>query len=275
MPTTVRQRDPLMRTVRESYPTGRAAIHIEDRSFPSVRPRGRTPRDPLTKRCSLARRPGAPRPAILTSSSSRARTPRRRGGNLYEAITLANRTSTRAPISPCGGPSRWTGARVCREVRGPLFYNQPGCTQACLSRCASWHRAPSCPAPPFAPPSPPLRSRAASARARARWRRRIHRTLQADPLATCNLCRLRPHPAGRGVSAPGELEKYAHSVGHQPNAPFAAIAWRTMSQYLAAARGAEGPCGQTLCTSTATPCTRAPRDALRRAAGVPTGRRPE
>jgi 2-methylisocitrate lyase-like PEP mutase family enzyme len=121
----------VMRTVREYIQTGVAGIHIEDQAIP--------------KRCGhvagrrvipIEEAVGKYRAAVAVRSDLDpdfvviARTDARgaHGGSLDEAIRRANAyLEAGADLAFVEGPTSLEEVgRVCREVRGPVFYNQTG-----------------------------------------------------------------------------------------------------------------------------------------------------
>ena len=122
----------VIRTVREYIRTGVAGIHIEDQAIPKrcghVAGRRVDP-DRGGRRQVPRGRPGA-RDAADPDFVLIARTDARgaHGGSLDEAIRRANAyLEAGADMAFVEGPTSMDEVRrVCREVKGPIFYNQTG-----------------------------------------------------------------------------------------------------------------------------------------------------
>jgi 2-methylisocitrate lyase-like PEP mutase family enzyme len=121
----------VIRTVREYIQTGVAAIHIEDQVIPKrcghVAGRRVIPIDEAVgkyRAAAEARRELDPDFVIVARTDARGA----HGGSLDEAIARANAyLAAGADMAFVEGP---TGVdevrRICREVKGPVFYNQTG-----------------------------------------------------------------------------------------------------------------------------------------------------
>jgi 2-methylisocitrate lyase-like PEP mutase family enzyme len=121
----------VMRTVREYIQTGVAGIHIEDQAIPKRcgHVAGRRV-IPLEEAVGKYRAAAAVRAELDPDFVVIARTDARgaHGGSLDEAIRRANAyLEAGADLAFVEGPTSLEEiARVCREVRGPIFYNQTG-----------------------------------------------------------------------------------------------------------------------------------------------------
>jgi 2-methylisocitrate lyase-like PEP mutase family enzyme len=121
----------VMRTVREYIQTGVAGIHIEDQAIPKRcgHVAGRRV-IPLEEAVGKYRAAAAVRSDLDPDFVIIARTDARgaHGGSLDEAIRRANAyLEAGADLAFVEGPTSLDEiARVCREVRGPVFYNQTG-----------------------------------------------------------------------------------------------------------------------------------------------------
>jgi 2-methylisocitrate lyase-like PEP mutase family enzyme len=121
----------VMRTVREYIQTGVAGIHIEDQAIPKRcgHVAGRRV-IPLEEAVGKYRAAAAVRADLDPDFVVIARTDARgaHGGSLDEAIRRANAyLEAGADLAFVEGPTSLEEiARVCREVRGPIFYNQTG-----------------------------------------------------------------------------------------------------------------------------------------------------
>jgi 2-methylisocitrate lyase-like PEP mutase family enzyme len=121
----------VIRTVREYIQTGVAGIHIEDQAIPKRcgHVAGRRV-IPLEEAVGKYRAADAVRRALDPDFVLIARTDARgaHGGSLDEAIRRANAyLEAGADLAFVEGPTSIAElTRVCREVRGPVFYNQTG-----------------------------------------------------------------------------------------------------------------------------------------------------
>jgi 2-methylisocitrate lyase-like PEP mutase family enzyme len=121
----------VMRTVREYIQTGVAGIHIEDQAIPKRcgHVAGRRV-IPVEEAVGKYRAAAAVRADLDPDFVVVARTDARgaHGGSLDEAIRRANAyLEAGADLAFVEGPTSLEEiARVCREVRGPIFYNQTG-----------------------------------------------------------------------------------------------------------------------------------------------------
>jgi 2-methylisocitrate lyase-like PEP mutase family enzyme len=121
----------VLRTVREYIQTGVAGIHIEDQVIPKrcghVAGRRVIPLDEAVGKYRAAdavRRDLDPDFVLIARTDARGA----HGGSLDEAIRRANAyLEAGADLAFVEGPTSLEEvARVCREVRGPIFYNQTG-----------------------------------------------------------------------------------------------------------------------------------------------------
>src|SRR5918994_5770985 len=121
----------VMRTVREYIRTGVAGIHIEDQAIPKRcgHVAGRRV-IPLAEAVGKYRAAAAVRRDLDPDFVLIARTDARgaHGGSLDEAIRRANAyLEAGADMAFVEGPTSVDEVRrVCREVKGPIFYNQTG-----------------------------------------------------------------------------------------------------------------------------------------------------
>jgi 2-methylisocitrate lyase-like PEP mutase family enzyme len=121
----------VMRTVREYVQTGVAAIHLEDQVIPKrcghVAGRRVVPVEEATgkiRAADRARRETDPDFVLIARTDARGA----HGGSLDEAIRRANAyLEAGADVAFVEGPTTVDEVRrVCREVRGPVLYNQTG-----------------------------------------------------------------------------------------------------------------------------------------------------
>jgi 2-methylisocitrate lyase-like PEP mutase family enzyme len=121
----------VMRTVREYIQTGVAGIHIEDQAIPKrcghVAGRRVIPLEEAVgkyRAAAAVRRDLDPDFVVIARTDARGA----HGGSLDEAIRRANAyLGAGADLAFVEGPTSLEEiARVCREVRGPIFYNQTG-----------------------------------------------------------------------------------------------------------------------------------------------------
>jgi 2-methylisocitrate lyase-like PEP mutase family enzyme len=121
----------VMRTVREYAATGVAGVHLEDQVLPKRcgHVAGRRVL-PLAEAVGKVRAADAARREVDPDFVLVARTDARgaEGGSLDEAIRRANAyLAAGADLAFVEGPTSLDEVRrVCREVRGPIFYNQTG-----------------------------------------------------------------------------------------------------------------------------------------------------
>ena len=121
----------VIRTVREYIQTGAAGIHIEDQIIPKRcgHVAGRQV-IPLEEAAGKYRAAADARDSLDPDFVIIARTDARgaRGGSLEEAITRANAyLSAGADLAFIEGPTDLLEIeRICKEVDGPVFYNQTG-----------------------------------------------------------------------------------------------------------------------------------------------------
>jgi 2-methylisocitrate lyase-like PEP mutase family enzyme len=121
----------VMRTVREYIQTGVAGIHIEDQAIPKrcghVAGRRVIPLEEAVgkyRAAAAVRRDLDPDFVVIARTDARGA----HGGSLDEAIRRANAyLEAGADLAFVEGPTSLEElGRVCREVRGPIFYNQTG-----------------------------------------------------------------------------------------------------------------------------------------------------
>jgi 2-methylisocitrate lyase-like PEP mutase family enzyme len=121
----------VIRTVREYIQTGVAGIHIEDQAIPKrcghVAGRRVIPLEEAVGKYRAAdavRRDLDPDFVLIARTDARGA----HGGSLDEAIRRANAyLEAGADLAFVEGPTSLEEiGRVCREVRGPVFYNQTG-----------------------------------------------------------------------------------------------------------------------------------------------------
>jgi len=121
----------VMRTVREYIQTGVAGIHIEDQAIPKrcghVAGRRVIPIEEAVgkyRAAAAVRRDLDPDFVLIARTDARGA----HGGSLDEAIRRANAyLEAGADLAFVEGPTSVDEIqRVCREVRGPIFYNQTG-----------------------------------------------------------------------------------------------------------------------------------------------------
>jgi 2-methylisocitrate lyase-like PEP mutase family enzyme len=121
----------VMRTVREYIQTGVAGIHIEDQAIPKrcghVAGRRVIPIEEAVgkyRAAAAVRRDLDPDFVLIARTDARGA----HGGSLDEAIRRANAyLEAGADLAFVEGPTSLEEiGRVCREVRGPVFYNQTG-----------------------------------------------------------------------------------------------------------------------------------------------------
>ena len=121
----------VMRTVREYIQTGVAAIHIEDQAIPKrcghVAGRRVIPIEEAVgkyRAAAAVRRDLDPDFVLIARTDARGA----HGGSLDEAIRRVNAyLEAGADLAFVEGPTSVDEIqRVCREVRGPIFYNQTG-----------------------------------------------------------------------------------------------------------------------------------------------------
>jgi 2-methylisocitrate lyase-like PEP mutase family enzyme len=121
----------VMRTVREYIQTGVAGIHIEDQAIPKrcghVAGRRVIPVEEAVgkyRAAAAVRRDLDPDFVVIARTDARGA----HGGSLDEAIRRANAyLEAGADLAFVEGPTSLDEIqRVCRDVRGPIFYNQTG-----------------------------------------------------------------------------------------------------------------------------------------------------
>jgi 2-methylisocitrate lyase-like PEP mutase family enzyme len=219
----------VMRTVREYMQTGVAAIHIEDQVMPKrcghVAGRRVIPMDEAVGKYRAAdqvRREVDPDFVIIARTDARGAS----GGTLDEAITRANAyLDAGADLAFVEGPTSMDEVRrVCREVRGPVFYNQTG-----VSPRLSLEQMRELGIAVTIVPGALFRATITAVYDLALALR------EHGPLAEAEFIeRFRQHPLGdlhtfagfdriraweEAFLPPEELDKYGDSVGHQPTTP--------------------------------------------------------
>jgi 2-methylisocitrate lyase-like PEP mutase family enzyme len=121
----------VIRTVREYIATGVAAVHLEDQVIPKrcghVAGRRVVPLDEAVGKVRAAVRERRDRDSdfvLIARSDARGA----HGGSLDEAIRRANAyLEAGADLAFVEGPTSVAEVeRICREVKGPVFYNQTG-----------------------------------------------------------------------------------------------------------------------------------------------------
>ncbi|MEK9753666.1 MAG: isocitrate lyase/PEP mutase family protein [Rhodospirillaceae bacterium] len=121
----------VIRTVREYIQTGVAGIHLEDQSLPKrcghVAGRQVVPLEEAVgkiRAAADARAAADPDFVLIARTDARGA----HGGSLNEAIRRANAyLAAGADLAFVEGPTDMAEVeRVCREVEGPVFYNQTG-----------------------------------------------------------------------------------------------------------------------------------------------------
>jgi 2-methylisocitrate lyase-like PEP mutase family enzyme len=217
----------VMRTVREYIQTGVAAIHIEDQVIPKrcghVAGRRVIPMDEAIGKYRAAdqvRRETDPDFVIVARTDARGAT----GGTLDDAITRANAyLEAGADLAFVEGPTSMDEVRrVCREVRGRVFYNQTG-----VSPRLSLEQMRDLGIAVTIVPGATFRATIAAVYDLAMALR------ERGPLAEAEFIeRFKQHPLGdlhtfagfdriraweEAFLPPDELDKYDDSVGHQPS----------------------------------------------------------
>jgi len=200
----------VMRTVREYIGTGVAGIHIEDQAIPKrcghVAGRRVIPIEEAVGKYRAAdavRRELDPDFVLIARTDARGAT----GGSLDEAIRRANAyLAAGADLAFVEGPTSVEEVRrVCREVKGPVFYNQTAVTIV--------------PGATFRATIEAVYDLAVALRdegplAEERFAERFKRHPLGDVHTFAGFDRIREWEAQ--YLPPEEAEKYADSVGHQP-----------------------------------------------------------
>ncbi len=200
----------VMRTVREYIGTGVAGIHIEDQVIPKrcghVAGRRVIPIEEAVGKYRAAdavRRELDPDFVLIARTDARGAT----GGSLDEAIRRANAyLAAGADLAFVEGPTSVEEVRrVCREVKGPVFYNQTAVTIV--------------PGATFRATIEAVYDLAVALRdegplAEERFAERFKRHPLGDVHTFAGFDRIREWEAQ--YLPPEEAEKYADSVGHQP-----------------------------------------------------------
>jgi len=216
----------VMRTVREYIGTGVAGIHIEDQAIPKrcghVAGRRVIPLEEAVGKYRAAdrvRRDLDPDFVLIARTDARGA----HGGSLEEAIRRANAyLEAGADLAFVEGPTSVDEVRwICREVRGPIFYNQTGVSPR-LSLAQMKDLGIAIAITPGAALRVTLRAvydfamalRAEGPPAEARFAAEFARHPLGDLHTFAGFDRIR---AWEEEFLPAEeLDKYAGSVGHQP-----------------------------------------------------------
>ena len=219
----------VMRTVREYIQTGVAAIHIEDQVIPKrcghVAGRRVIPMEEAVGKVRAAdqvRRESDPDFVIIARTDARGAS----GGTLDEAILRANAyLEAGADLAFVEGPTSMDEVRrVCREVRGPVFYNQTGVSpRLSLEQMRELGIAVTIlPGATFRATIAAVYDLALALRERgplaeAEFIERFQRHPLGDLHTFAGFDRIRAWEAA--FLPPEELDKYDDSVGHQPTTP--------------------------------------------------------
>src|SRR5213596_2881251 len=210
----------VMRTVREYIGTGVAGIHIEDQVIPKrcghVAGRRVIPLEEAVGKYRAAdavRRELDPDFVLIARTDARGA----HGGSLDEAIRRAN-----AYLAFVEGPTSVDEVRrVCREVEGPIFYNQTGVSpRFSLAQMQELGIAVTIiPGATFRATIEAVYDLAVALRdegplAEERFAERFKRHPLGDVHTFAGFDRVREWEAQ--YLPPEEAEKYADSVGHQP-----------------------------------------------------------
>ena len=227
----------VLRTVRDYIGTGVAGIHIEDQALPKRcgHVAGRRV-IPIAEAVGKYRAADSVRRELDRDFVLVARTDARgaHGGSLDDAIRRANAyLEAGADLAFVEGPTTVAEVeRICREVRGPIFYNMTGVSpRFTLDQMRELGIAVAI------APGALLRATIAAAHDLAVALRRDGPSAEAEFSAG-----FRAHPLGdlhtfagfdrirrweEAFLPPEELEKYEQSVGHQPGTDAASGASRT------------------------------------------------
>ena len=216
----------VMRTVREYIGTGVAGIHIEDQVIPKrcghVAGRRVIPIEEAVGKYRAAdavRRELDPDFVLIARTDARGAT----GGSLDEAIRRANAyLEAGADLAFVEGPTSIEEVRrVCREVKGPVFYNQTGVSpRFSLAQMQELGIAVTIvPGATFRATIEAVYDLAVALRdegplAEERFAERFKRHPLGDVHTFAGFDRIREWEAQ--YLPPEEAEKYADSVGHQP-----------------------------------------------------------
>jgi len=216
----------VMRTVREYIGTGVAGIHIEDQVIPKrcghVAGRRVIPIEEAVGKYRAAdavRRELDPDFVLIARTDARGAT----GGSLDEAIRRANAyLEAGADLAFVEGPTSIEEVRrVCREVKGPVFYNQTGVSpRFSLAQMQELGIAVTIiPGATFRATIEAVYDLAVALRdegplAEERFAERFKRHPLGDVHTFAGFDRVREWEAR--YLPPEELEKYTDSVGHQP-----------------------------------------------------------
>src|SRR5215468_2052371 len=216
----------VMRTVREYIGTGVAGIHIEDQVIPKrcghVAGRRVIPIEEAVGKYRAAdavRRELDPDFVLIARTDARGAT----GGSLDEAIRRANAyLAAGADLAFVEGPTSIEEVRrICREVKGPVFYNQTGVSpRFSLAQMQELGIAVTIvPGATFRATIEAVYDLAVALRdegplAEERFAERFKRHPLGDVHTFAGFDRVREWEAQ--YLPPEEAEKYADSVGHQP-----------------------------------------------------------
>ena len=216
----------VMRTIREYIGTGVAGIHIEDQAIPKrcghVAGRRVIPIEEAVGKYRAAdavRRELDPDFILIARTDARGAS----GGSLDEAIRRANAyLEAGADLAFVEGPTSVEEVRrVCREVKGPVFYNQTGVSpRFSLAEMQELGIAVTIiPGATFRATIEAVYDLAVALRdegplAEERFAERFKRHPLGDLHTFAGFDRIREWEAR--YLPPEELEKYAGSIGHQP-----------------------------------------------------------
>ncbi len=216
-------------TVREYIGTGVAGIHIEDQAIPKrcghVAGRRVIPLEEAVGKYRAAdavRRELDPDFVLIARTDARGAS----GGSLDEAIRRANAyLEAGADLAFVEGPTSVEEVhRICREVKGPVFYNQTGVSpRFSLAQMQEIGIAVTImPGATFRATIEAVYDLAVALRdegplAEERFAERFKRHPLGDLHTFAGFDRIREWEAR--YLPPDELEKYAGSVGHQPASP--------------------------------------------------------
>ncbi len=216
----------VMRAVREYIGTGVAGVHIEDQAIPKrcghVAGRRLIPLEEAVGKYRAAdavRRDLDPDFVLIARTDARGAS----GGSLDEAIARANAyLEAGADLAFVEGPTSVEEVRrVCREVKGPVFYNQTGVSpRFSLTELRELGIAVAIvPGAALRAAIEAVHDLAVALRdegplAEARFAERFARHPLGDLHTFAGFDRIREWEAR--YLPPEELDKYAGSIGHQP-----------------------------------------------------------
>src|SRR5215510_12482172 len=199
----------VMRTVREYIGTGVAGIHIEDQAIPKRSGHA----------ADAVRRELDPDFVLIARTDARGAA----GGSLDDAIRRANAyLEAGADLAFVEGPTSADEVRrICREVKGPVFYNQTGVSpRFSLAEMQELGIAVTIlPGATFRATIEAVYNLAVALRdegplAEERFAREFAKHPLGDLHTFAGFDRIRQWEAQ--YLPPEELEKYASSIGHQP-----------------------------------------------------------